>query len=112
MVNPQPQPCLQRTINPTFKLKQPLNMPVTAYSRAAPPEKQEPGTGRQSHLNGVNAINMQSKWLVATKQERRSRVVIGLGCNLQRYTHPVLLIEALLMHIRRLHCVIRNNMPG
>lgn len=28
MVNPQPQPCLQKIINPTFKLKQPLNEQV------------------------------------------------------------------------------------
>lgn len=33
--NPKPLPCLQRTINPIFKLEQPLPMPATAYSHAA-----------------------------------------------------------------------------
>lgn len=91
---------LQRAINPPSKPKQPLNMPITAYSHVALPEKKEPGTGWQNHLKGVNAINVQLKWLAATEHERHSRMVIGLGCNLQYYTHPVLLIETLPMHIR------------
>lgn len=90
---------LQRAINPPLKPKQPLNMPTTAQSHAALAEKKELGTGWQNHLKGVNAINMQLKWLAVTKHERRSCVVIGLGCNLQYYTHPVLLIETLPMHI-------------
>lgn len=59
MVNPQPLPCLQRTINATLKVKQPLNMPVTGYCHAAPPEKRKPRTRWQSCLNGEKTINTQ-----------------------------------------------------
>lgn len=62
-------------------------------------EEQELETRWQSHLNQINIVNMQRKWLAGSKQERRSRVVIGLGCSSQHHTQPALLAEALLVQI-------------